>query len=636
MKDLIRLIGWVLPYKGRLASAIACSLIAVICLTAVVVLIKPVLEMSQPGAGVPAVPERGTVPAPAKTGEAGGPEDLKARFDSWIDGIRQSAEESLHLPAFKAWLAERPYTRLPLLIVVLALLKGIFGFLAEYQIRWVGMRLIADLRGDLYDRILIQSARFFTRNTTGQLMSRVLGDVGKLQKITSTNFADFVRLSFTIVAFVIVVFYISLPLSLLCLVGLPVLVYPVVRLSRRLKKASRTSQARAADLSHLLSETIAANRIVKGFGMERFESGRFRSALKRMFRADVKAIRTMALTPPILELVGAAYLAALLAYAGMLMGRGALSPSDLFPFVVGLGVIFISVKKLSLMNNDLQQALAAARRVFEVYDADNEVKQAPNALEVPSFSGQIEFRGVGFRYDDMTVLDGVDLTIRAGEMVALVGPSGAGKTTLVNLLPRFYDVTDGSILIDGLDVRQATLSSLRAQMALVTQETILFNDSIRNNIAYGNSLIPLDRVVAAARAAHAHEFIEAMSNTYETSVGERGTRLSAGQRQRLAIARAILKDAPILILDEATSALDPESEALVQDALERLLRGRTSIVIAHRLSTVRRADCIHVVANGRIVESGTHRELLARGGLYARLHRIQFREPVPTAGRAGT
>jgi subfamily B ATP-binding cassette protein MsbA len=509
--------------------------------------------------------------------------------------------------------------------VVLALLKGVFGYLAEFQIRWVGYRLISDLRADLYDRILGQSVGFFTRTTTGQLMSRVLGDIGRLQKITSTNFAEGIRLVFTILALVGLVFYISWSLSLFCLVGLPLLVYPVSRLSRRLKKTSTQSQARAADLSHLLSESITGHRIVKAFNMEAFESRRFRDALRRMFEVDVKSVRTVALTPAIMEFVGSLYLAALLFAAGTLIASRTITIASLVPFIFGLAMIFLSIKKISLMNNDLQQALGATSRIFEVLDAPREVVDAPDAEDLPPFSGRIEFDRVSFRYEKAGVLDDVDLTIRAGEMVALVGTSGAGKTTLVNLLPRFYDVTGGAIRIDGLDVRRATLRSLREQIALVTQETILFNDSVRNNIAYGNAAIPMERIAAAARAANAQEFVEALPEGYDTIVGERGGRLSAGQRQRITIARALLKNAPILILDEATSALDTESEALVQDALETLLQGRTSIVIAHRLSTIQRADRICVLSHGRIVESGTHAQLLAAGGHYARLHAIQFR-----------
>ena len=639
MSELLRLLRWGLPYKGRLAAAIACSLISVACLAAGFALIKPIFEQM-----TLASQKIGDHPAGAEAGETGAAAAAKGqgearkspwesgsmkRAKEWLERLRASLEESLGIPRLKAWVAASPYVRLPLLIVMLALLKGAFGFLSEFQIRWVGTRLISDLRAELYDRILAQSTRFFSRNSTGQLMSRVLGDVGRLQKVTAANLADFVRLVFTVVALIGLVFYLAWSLALLCLVGLPLVVYPVVRLSRRLKKASTQSQAKAADLSHLLNESISGNRIVKAFGMEGFESGRFRQASMKMFRADVRAIRTVALTPAILELVGAAYLAAVLTYAGKLISDGRLDPAALIMFLTGLGVIFVSVKKLSLMNNDVQQSLGAAGRVFEVLDAPVEVRESPSAVAVPLFSRQIEFRDVSFRYDHALVLDRASLAIRAGEMVALVGPSGAGKTTLVNLLPRFYDVSSGAILIDGVDVRQTTMRSLRAQMALVTQETVLFNETVRNNIAYGNASIPLERVIEAARAAHAHEFIEAMPEGYESRIGERGAWLSAGQRQRLAIARALLKDAPILILDEATSSLDPESESLVQDALQNLMRGRTSIVIAHRLSTVRRADRIYVLSRGRIVEEGGHGELISRSGLYARLHRIQFRDAAP-------
>jgi len=625
MRDLLRLGHWLGPYRGRLAAAIVCSLLSVLCLTAGLGLIKPIVEqMIEPGRGA-AVSGAPASPADKPSIESALPSEFRATMDRWAQEARGLMERTLHVAEIKGWLAEKPFARLPLLIVILAFLKGIFGYLAEFQIRWVGYRLVSDLRADLYEKILAQSVGFFTRMTTGQLMSRVLGDVGRLQKITSTNFAEGVRLVFTVVALVLLVFYISWSLSLFCLVGLPLLVYPVARLSRRLKRTSTQSQARAADLSHLLSESISGHRIVKGFNMEPFEASRFRAALDRMFDADIKSVRTMALTPAILELIGSLYLAAFVAGAGTLIAAGALTLADLVPFLFGLSMIFISIKKLSLMNNDVQQALGATERIFEVYDAPVEIAEAPNAAALPSFSRNIEYRDVSFRYARAEVLDGVSLTIHAGEMVALVGTSGAGKTTLVNLIPRFWDVTSGALLVDGHDVRGVTLRSLREQMALVTQETVLFDDTIRANIAYGHSDTPMERIIAAARAANAHDFVSALPDGYDTEVGERGTLLSAGQRQRVTIARALLKNAPILILDEATSALDTESEALVQDALETLLRGRTSIVIAHRLSTVQRADRICVLSAGRIVESGTHADLLAAGGHYARLHAIQFR-----------
>src|SRR5256712_2941345 len=360
--------------------------------------------------------------------------------------------------------------------------------------------------------------------------------------------------------------------------------------------------------------------------MEVFEIGRFCRALDRIQNAEKRAGRLVSLTAPVLELVGAIGAGILLAYHLQRIHAEKLSSDDVITFIAALFMIYGSIKNLVKINNEVQQAMAAAQRVFQLMDLPNRIHEKPAAPDLPPFRDRIEFRGVHFAYGQAPVLRGVDLVVPAGTVVALVGSSGAGKSTLVNLLPRFYDVNKGAVLIDGRDVREVSLASLRAQIGIVTQEVILFDDTVRNNIAYGRADVPLDRVTAAARAAHAEQFIEALPRRFDTTLGEAGHRPSLGQRQRISIARAILKDSPILILDEATSSLDMESEAEVQGALQNLMTGRTVFVIAHRLSTVRRADVILVLDEGRLVERGTHPELLARKGLYARLHALQFRD----------
>jgi subfamily B ATP-binding cassette protein MsbA len=442
--------------------------------------------------------------------------------------------------------------------------------------------------------------------------------------VSTDVLADFIRVGLSMPLSLGLALIQDWKLTLVALVGLPALAYPTVRLSRRLRKASTRSQEKQAETASLLAETIAGAKVVQSFAMERFEIGRFRAALDRMLSADLKSARALALAPAVMELFGAVAGALLFSYAGRQVAKGRITGGDVMVIVGSLGYFFMSLRRMNTINSEVQQAIAAAKRVFTMMDREREIRDLPGAETLPPFAREIRFEHVDFAYDDEKILDGVDVTILRGETIALVGASGAGKTTIANLLPRFYDPTSGRILFDGRELRSVTLESLRGQIGLVTQETVLFNDTVKNNIAYGRSDIPMDRIVAAARSAHAHEFIEGLPDKYETIVGERGARLSVGQRQRLTIARALLKNPPILILDEATSALDSESEKLVQEALEVLMRNRTSLVIAHRLATVRRADRILVMERGRVVETGTHRELLERDGLYARFHALQM------------
>jgi ATP-binding cassette, subfamily B, bacterial MsbA len=514
-------------------------------------------------------------------------------------------------------------------IVGLYLFKGIGGYFSDYLMADVGQRVVRDLRDRLHAHMLQQSAGFFARRTTGQLLSRLTNDVGQVQHTVSETVGDLLQEGLAVIGYAALLFYYDPRLALVCLTGAPVIVYPLAQLGRRLRKTTRRSQEALEHLSHVAGESFIGHRIVKAFGAEAREARKFQAASAGLHRTNMTVTRLVSILPPMMELLGAFAIAGALYYGSRQIAVGRLTPGEFTAFIAALLLMYGPIKKLSRVNASLQQAIAAAERIFEMMDRHTEVHERPGATVLPTFRRTIDFEKVVFTYDDSQarpILRGVTFSVRAGQMIAIVGRSGAGKTTLVNLVPRFYDVTDGRILVDGVDIRDVTLASLRAQIGIVTQETILFDDSVSNNIAYGRPDATAEEIEAAARAAHAHEFITNLSQGYGTFIGERGQRLSGGQRQRLAIARAILKDSPILVLDEATSSLDAESELLVQDALANLMKNRTSFVIAHRLSTIRRADAIIVMDRGRVVETGRHDELLARGTLYARLYELQLLE----------
>ncbi len=567
-----RLLQFLMPYKGKLIIAVICMIILAACTAALAWAMRPMLD-----------------------------EVLSGKNKTYI-------------------------YMMPVGIIILYIIKGTAFYGQASIMAYIGQRIIYDIRKQLYEHLTSQSLSFFSHRKTGEMLGRITYDVTLLQSAVSTTVTSLMRDVMSIIFLLGVIFSQDWVLALLALIVFPIMVYPLVRFGQRMRQASYDGQVSMGNMSSLVEETIGGIRVVKAFGMENYERKRFKTITKEFMKHQVKAMKVQALSFPVMEMVAGLGVAGILLYGGLRVADGEATAGMLMAFIVSLLMLYDPVRRLSRANNEVQQGLAAAERIFEILDAPVDIQDPEKPKPMPSFQQNITFDAVSLTYPqaEKPVLQNINLTIKKGEVVALVGRSGAGKTTLANMILRFMDPSQGSIRIDDCDIRDVTQADLRAHMALVTQEVVLFNDTVLHNIAYGHENIDLDQVIEIAKIANAHEFIEKLPQGYHTLVGERGVILSGGQRQRLSLARALLKNAPILVLDEATSSLDTESERLVQQAIDKLMQGRTAVVIAHRLSTIRNADKIVVLDEGKIVQTGSHDALLEQGGIYAELYELQF------------
>jgi subfamily B ATP-binding cassette protein MsbA len=612
MKNFFRLIRYGLPYALEWLPGVLLLAAVGVLDTFRVLLLQPIFDkVLRPDA-----PE--------------GPILLGLPNSRWSFDLRSLVPHWLHM--HNAWVV------VATALVLSTFAKGVCDYLGTYLVNYAGFGLITDLRNHLYEATLRRSASFFHKHPTGTILSTLINDVDRVQNAVSSVIGDFLQQFFTFLAGIVLVIRMGGELSWALLLFIPVVVTSARRIGREVRTRTRTGQDKLAEIQNILHETVTGNRIVKAFNNEVGEILRFRTAARRLFRANLRNVRIQSISSPLMDSIGAVAIAMFLWIGRTEIMRGRMTMGLFGAFIILLFKLYDPVRKFAFYYNSFQQAMGASSSIFSFFDAEDDVKERPHAATLKKFEKLVRFEDVGFSYSteegEHQILHNVDLEVRAGEVLALVGPSGAGKSTLVNLIPRFFDVTSGSIVIDGLDLRALTLASLRRQVAQVTQETILFNDTVRNNIAYGQPDVAIKLVEQAAQNALAHDFILRLPQGYDTVIGEKGFRLSGGERQRMAIARALLKNAPILILDEATSALDAESESLVQVALANLMQGRTVMVIAHRLSTIRRANRIAVLEDGRITAIGCHEELLTTSPTYQRLYQLQFMDLPETAAPA--
>ncbi|MEI6134376.1 MAG: lipid A export permease/ATP-binding protein MsbA [Desulfomonile sp.] len=517
---------------------------------------------------------------------------------------------------------------IPVVVASVYIVKGFCDFGQYYLMAFVGQSIIRDLRKDMFCKLEDMSVGFFVKHSTGELLSRMNNDVSLVQGALTSAITGVVRDTLTVISLIVVVFIRDSTLALIAMVVFPLAIYPLLNFGRRLKRYSRRMLVSLEDITERLNETITGIRIVKAFAMEDYERNRFSEVNENLFNAFMRRFKVRAMSNPVMETIGGFGVCAIVTYGGFQVINGESTQGTFFSFMAALVMLYEPIKRISDVNNTVQEGLSAGERIFALMDTEPDVKDAPGALPLGEISGKVELRSITFGYDSNPVIHDISLVVNPGEAIAVVGESGVGKSTLLDLVPRFYDPSGGSIEIDGIDVRSITQRSLREKIGIVTQQTILFDDTVRNNIAYGRPDLPLELVISAAKAAHAHDFIIAQPDGYDSLIGENGIKLSGGERQRLAIARALLKNPPILILDEATSNLDSDSEKTVQDALEALMKGRATLIVAHRLSTIQNVDRVYVMAHGRIVEQGSHAELLELNGEFARLYNLQFsKEP---------